>query len=300
MLAIILPFMACAPTSLLGGSGGDSADSAGGDTSTDTAGTSDTGDTEDTADTADTEDTAWISDVALYLNVGDSIAAGYDADDDGGYGWLLYRNLDDEYPEYEGHDLWAAAGASVKHIADSGATSTEILDNLRDADLPSASGPVVVTISAGGNDFNDDPATMISEDATREMGERYADNLSDMVDVLRDRYDDVTIYVMNVQDPTDGEGTIPPGYDEGMCELLQTYGAIFGDTAVANLGIFNEAIADAVDAEGALLLDYHGLFYGHGLNSGDGWMSDDCAHPTQEGHHQIRRLAWEAWTGESF
>ncbi len=77
-------------------------------------------------------------------------------------------------------------------------------------------------------------------------------------------------------------------------------GADTGDTAVANLRIFNEAIADAVDAEGALLLDDHGLFYGHGLNSGDGWMSDDCAHPTQEGHHQIRRLAWEAWTGASF
>ncbi len=242
----------------------------------------------------------WTDDVSLYINLGDSIAAGYDADDDAGYAWLLYQNDDRAYPEYAGADLWTRGGASAKHIADSGATSREVLENLQAANLPSTSGTVVVTISAGGNDFNDDPYTMISADLTAEVAEAYTRNLSEMVDILRGQYDDPFIFVLNIQDPTDGEGTIPAGYDEGMCELLQAYGALVGDVAVDNLALFNAAIAEAAADEGVALLDYHGWFMGHGLNSGDGWMSDDCAHPTQEGHHQIRRLAWEAFTGELY
>lgn len=303
---MILLLLACPSTSVVGdsasGAGAGSTDSGESDTSADTSGDDDTGGDSggETGDDTGVDPSAWLGDVDLYINLGDSVAAGYHAQDDGGYGWLLDRNLDDDFPDYEGADLNSRSSASVKHITESGATSRDVLGNLQDANLPSASGTVVVTISAGGNDFNDDYTTMISAEAAREAGEKYADNLSDMVSLLRNEYTDVRIYVLNVQDPTDGEGTIPSGYDEGMCELLEKYGDVYGETAVANLGIFNDAIADAALAEGVELLDYHGWFAGHGLNSRDGWMSDDCAHPTSEGHHQLRRLAWSVWTGELY
>ncbi len=277
------------------------------DTDTDTDADADSDSDADTDSDADADadadsdtdsDPSWVAGVSAYLNIGDSVAAGHDADDGNGYGWLLARNSSD-YPDYDGHDLWTVAGASPKHITDSGATSAEILGNLRDASLPGASGTVIATISAGGNDFNDDVQTMIDEGKTRAAAAELRENLSDMIDVLEGEYADVRVYVLNVQDPTGGTGMVPSRYDEGMCELIVKYGAVIGDTAVANLGILNEEIAREVAARGATLVDVHGLFLDHGLNTSDGWMSDDCAHPTDEGHHQIRRLTWELWTGES-
>jgi lysophospholipase L1-like esterase len=133
------------------------------------------------------------------------------------------------------------------------------------------------------------------------VADAYADNLSAIVTILRDTYADPRIYVLNISDPTDGTGTIPPGGEyEGICVALETYGGTLGPTAVSNLDRFNGRIASAAASEGVELLDVHGWFDGHGLNSSDGWMSNDCAHPTDLGHNEIRRLAWQAWTGKLY
>ena len=64
------------------------------------------------------------------------------------------------------------------------------------------------------------------------------------------------------------------------------------------LALMPDPLADAAASERVELLDYHGWFCGNGIDSRDSWVSDDCAHPTSVGHHQLRRLALEAWTGE--
>jgi len=45
-------------------------------------------------------------------------------------------------------------------------------------------------------------------------------------------------------------------------------------------------------------VDYHSYFLPNGVNTAAGWMSDDCAHPTTLGHHELRRLIWAAWTDQ--
>ncbi len=273
------------------------------DTAPDTTGDTSPADTERDTGLNDTGDSSgvppWLSETTLYINIGDSVAAGYDADSNYGYAWLLYHNRDD-WPAYDGHDLNAVASPSILHITDSGATSDEVLDNLRGTSLPSTQGNVVVTISAGGNDFNDSIWTMLSEDLTMSAATEVRENLASMITILRASYGDPWIWLLNVQDPTDGVGTIPSGYDEGFCEKIAEYGALFGDVVIANLGLLNQQIALEADEQGVGLADYHDWFLGHGLNSDDGWMSDDCAHPTSEGHHQMRRLIWQEWTGELY
>jgi len=244
----------------------------------------------------DPPETHWVDEVGLYLNIGDSLAAGYDAGGEYGYAWLLDENRG--FSSYTGHDLQTRSGAQVKHIADSGATSEEILDNLRDASLPSVEGEVVVTISAGGNDFNDEITTMVFAAYTEVAAAQVRANLAAMIDEVRGSYPSARIYVLNIQDPTGGTGTVPEGMDEGFCKFVDQWGAYIGPTVVENLGIMNAAIAEEAAVQGVELVDYHAAFLDHGLNTSDGWMSDDCAHPTDERHHQIRRLIWAGWTGD--
>ncbi len=300
LLLPALSLWSCTPSSSLPG-----ADTAGSSTTGDSGQPEDSAPPQDTAPPADTGDSgapsepSWLSETDLYVNIGDSLAAGYDAEDEYGYARLLQANLDD-WPSYKGHDLQTVAGADTVHIVDSGATSDEVLENLQRFQLPPVSGEALATISAGGNDFNDSVWTMLSEDLTRQAAAEVRANLAEMIELLRGEYDDLHVYVLNIQDPTDGLGTVPDGYDEGACEAIAQYGEWVGETVVANLAIMNEEIAAEAAAQGAELADYHGWFLGHGLNSGDGWMSDDCAHPTSQGHHEIRRLIWSQWSGQLY
>ncbi len=247
----------------------------------------------------DTEPESWLTEVGLYLNLGDSLAAGYDAADGGGYAWLLHQNQAG-WPDYAGQDLRTLADPQVLHLAHSGDTSDEILDTVRSASLPPVNGRVVVTLSAGGNDFNDDLTTMISADATRAVAAEVRSNIGQIMAEVRSAYpgQEVSFYVLDIQDPTGGTGTIPAGYDEGFCEALRDWGWLLGPTAVGNLELLNAEIAAETRAQGETLVPYHDLFQDHGLNTSSGWMSDDCAHPTSLGHHELRRLIWSLWTGE--
>jgi len=239
------------------------------------------------------------ADVTLFINLGDSVAAGYDAAGEYGYARLLHANDDGLAPGYAGADLVSLApSVQLLNLAESGADSGDILGNLRGASLPPTSGEVVVTISAGGNDFNDDPAIMLATPLTRAVATQLRANLAAMVAELRSAYGDPHIYVLDIQDPTDGTGEIPPQYDDGMCGVIQAVPGPLASLGVANLGIVNQAIADEAAAQGVELVSYHDHFLGHGLTSSDGWMSGDCAHPTSLGHHHLRALIWWHWTNE--
>ncbi len=257
-----------------------------------------------------------LSEVVLHINLGDSLAAGYNASGNNstggrGYGRLIQSNHG-EYPAYAADHLEAVAGSVSFHdLGDSGATSDEILDNLEsalDGALPaSVSGDVLLTISAGGNDFNDSVWTMVTPVLTEAAAAAVRANIGQMITAVRDRYEepalghDVFVVVLNIQDPTDGTLSIPDEFDDGFCELLQHPALVaVGGLVLDNLGIMNDAIAAEAAAQGALLGDYHAAFTGHGMNAtgADRWMSDDCAHPNDEGHHQLRREIWGQLTGD--
>lgn len=259
---------------------------------------------------------ALLDDVRLYVNLGDSLAAGYNSsgrNGSGGHGYarLMLENHPD-YPAYAGHHLRALfPDARFADLSESGATSSDALGNLRSAlggDLPrSVDGDVLVSLTCGGNDFNDDVMTMVLASATDAAAARLQANYREIVRLLRERYEDptagkaVVFLVTDVHDPTGGTGAIPAGFDEGFCGTLNDPRlALARGVAIANLGRFNDAIA-AVTAELAgFLVDNHGVFLDHGMNApgADRWIDDDCVHPTNEGHHQLRREEWFTLTGE--
>ncbi len=256
-----------------------------------------------------------LDDVSLYVVVGDSIAAGYDATGRNGEGGRAFaRLLVDNHPsrgDWAGKHLAARyPGVRFERVAESGATSDEILANLRSAlsgSLPgSVPGDVVVSINAGGNDFNDSIATILDGGRTAAVAARVRENILEMIRLLRDRYEDeaagkrVLVMVHNLHDPTDGAGRIPPEFDEGFCGTIQHPLLTDGlrSAALDNLATMNAEYVRAASEGDAVLVDVHAGFMGHGMNGGaERWLSGDCTHPTDEGHHQLRRLAWESIAG---
>lgn len=252
-----------------------------------------------------------IDQASLYIVVGDSIAAGYDASGRNGEGGRAFARLlvdnHGAYPAFAERRFRARwPTIDFRRVADSGATSDEILANLRSAlggSLPaSVPGDVIVSINAGGNDFNDSIATILDPTRTAAVAARVKGNILEMIRLLRDRYEDpaagkeLLVMVHNLHDPTDGTGRIPAGFSDGFCSTLRSPLLTDGlrSMAIANLETMNGEIAAAAGDGNAVLVDVHSGFLGHGMNGGDArWLSGDCTHPTDEGHHHLRRIAWE-------
>jgi lysophospholipase L1-like esterase len=279
--------------------------------------------------------------IKLHINIGDSLAAGYNADnenDEGGRGFarLVYENHS-AYPAYAYHDLKALNSDTILvDISKSGGTSAEALCFLKAAmngalsaaatcfdyidDIwkhnnklkdVSVDGDVLVTLTCGGNDFNDDIDTMLERPQTEVAAAALRENYIEMVSMLREQYENnghqVIFLMTNVHDPTGGTGSIPSEWsssEEKQCKLLTN--PLFGPSqradAIANLAYFNQEMRDVIDEVGGYFVDNNALFLDHGMNAegSDRWISDDCIHPTNEGHHQLRREQWFVLTGERY
>lgn len=256
-----------------------------------------------------------IDDLSLVILIGDSAAAGYNADGrngTGGHGFArLMVDNHPAYPAYMGHDLRALWPSLVfERLAESGATSADSLSTLRRAlsgRLPgSVSGDVLVLINVGGNDFNDDFTTIIDPTATAAASAELRANLAEMFRLLRERYEDpaagkrVVFFVDDLYDPTDGTGRIPASFTDGFCSALQRpLPDSIRMQAITNLATLNAGTAEEVAELGGWLIPIHDEYLGHGMNAGaERWLDGDCAHPMNVGHHAIRRAMWEALTGD--
>jgi len=253
-----------------------------------------------------------LDDLKLYINIGDSLAAGYNADGRNGSGGKGYARLmlenHPDYPTYLGHALRALyPDVQFMDISHSGDTSGDALDAVQGASWPSVDGDVLVSLTCGGNDFNNDITTMILRTVTEAVAANLQSNYREIVGILRSRYENpsaghtVVFLITNIHDPTGGTGAIPPGYDDGFCSLLNDPRVIpVRATAIANLEFFNSKIAEVTAELGGYLVDNHGVFFDHGMNApGDErWIDDDCVHPLNEGHHQLRREEWFVLTHE--
>jgi len=259
-----------------------------------------------------------LDDLKLYINLGDSLSAGYNAVGRNGVGGQGYSRLllDNHslYPEYNGHALVARFPAMrYADLGESGAKSWDALENLQNAltwqpwVLPwSVDGDVLVTLTCGGNNFNDDINVMANRLETIKAADRLDEDYQEIVRLIRERYENpargyrVVFLITNVHDPTDGRGTVPAEFSEGFCEQIRQY-ALLGWLAIGNLEYFNGRMADTARSLGGYLVDNHEVFSGHGMNSGvERWIDDDCVHPLSYGHHQLRRAEWRVLTGESY
>jgi len=242
---------------------------------------------------------------AIYL--GDSITSGIGASRaDLAYRDLLLDNAPDAWPQER--DLRAVwPGIERVDVSFPGATSSTMLTRQIPRLLEQLPGPVqgesVVIFTIGGNDMQGAMVQLVTagEIAAEAIVGTLIDNLTETLDHFadRERYPDgVTIYFTNVYDPTDDVGQA----DECFLGL---------DINPLREALFpgNAAMRALAEQRGVAMLDMYSRFQGHGVyhfdrenlsyNADDPtrWFADDCIHPNDRGHHEIRRMIADAVLG---
>ena len=252
--------------------------------------------------------------LCTFLLIGPSDAAGYNAQGrnaPGGFGFarLLVDN-NPAFPTWAGKHL-SALWPGVRFIdhAESGFTTEDMLTKLeRQIDGIDRGAPgcdTWVHIGSPGNDFNDNVATIINPSETAKVAGKARQNLAAMSGLVRQRFRDpsegrtLILTFSNIQDPTDGTGSVPSQFTDGFCKQMHNplFTSQLRQTAIQNLANFNQAIADEAAAQSAHVVDQHAAIFGHGMPAAERWLADDCTHPNNLGHHAIRVAAWALVTG---
>jgi lysophospholipase L1-like esterase len=196
---------------------------------------------------------------------------------------LLHQSLEDKY------------GGTVQYHnnAQSGSQTSALLGQV-DGLPQTLPGPVVVTITSGGNDMKAH-ITEIVAGVDGPLRAIMGDNIEAALDALLvpGRFGagvEVHVYEANIYDSSDGQGNF------GAHDCAFSFPvALPTDTYFDN---WNGEIADHVASNGQALTDIHALFYGHGFNNPPNWYASDCTHPNTTGHDQLRRLFYHLITGE--
>ncbi len=242
-----------------------------------------------------------LANITMFVNLGDSLAAGYYATSGLSYKALLLQNNNALYPKYKGKDLKSLfPSLKVLDKSKSGAVTKEILAQGKSIS-GNPSGNTLVVISASGNDFNNKLATMTLAPQTIAAANSAAGNLKSLYQHFGNKTKfpgKVTIAQLTIYDSTDGKGTIPKISGlTGFCKTIQgTLGVLFGSVVVANLGTFNQILLKEAKAGGVVVVDNHKAFLGHGFNYQDKtgkyyrpsdptlWFHKDCTHGNNRGH----------------
>jgi lysophospholipase L1-like esterase len=228
---------------------------------------------------------------------GDSITAGYGiAKPEAVYTALLQANRDRAWPDFAGDDLHArfANLGDVLDVSIPGATTASVLEEqlpMIEAEWgPVVEGQVLVMGTIGGNDLTE----MIFSGADLDAGTaELLANLKALTDFFADpvRFPDgAYVAITNVYEPSDGVGQV----DE----------CFFGLDLSAVVPTFEQLTVDSraqAERDGWAWVDLRGHFRGHGFHYDDEgdwydaedptlWFQDDCIHPNERGHHEIRRL----------
>ncbi|HKJ01970.1 MAG TPA: SGNH/GDSL hydrolase family protein [Longimicrobiales bacterium] len=204
---------------------------------------------------------------------------------------LLHRNDDRRWPEFTGRDLTSLCpGIRRVDLAEDGATTVSVL-RLQLPRIPEEiEGPVLVTLTAGGNDLvglldmgsagptpgASDPAAGLVEEAARTLERVVAD--------LRTRFPAATLLVGTVYDPSDGTGDLGDG--------------VRRPRELQALAAFNRRVKAIARGAHAIVVPIHGRFLGHGLTEPDESKRWYWRHlviePSARGASEVRQLWLEA------
>jgi lysophospholipase L1-like esterase len=242
--------------------------------------------------------------------LGDSITRGDGASPSSQkYASLLESNLDSAWPDHGDHDL-ETLFPSIEEVLDlskGGATTKTMvnsqLPSLNNQINGSADGETIVVMTIGGNDMQAAiPAVLFGGDAKADEAiEEMVGHFNTIADFFDDseRFPDgVYVYLGNVYEPTDGEG-----YWQSCFVGLDI------SSTMDNLDDANQAIRDFAEDRGVAMIDMAGHFKGHGFYHDDAqnpyfeegdqtlWFANDCIHPNNRGHHEIRRLFFDTIDG---
>lgn len=199
---------------------------------------------------------------------------------------LLYKNLDESYPDFRGKDLRTIyPGIKFKNLAVDGATTIDILHHqIQKIHIPS-SHSILFTLTAGGNDI-----------LTGENADDIIFRLDAIIHSLLNNFPLARLIVGTVYDPTDGtkilfEDRPPVEKEYKIFELV------------------NDAIRGFAKHPRTKIVDVCAHFLGHGIGYNDPqnpyYRNEDPSlwylltiEPNARGAHEIRRLFWEALTRE--
>jgi lysophospholipase L1-like esterase len=229
---------------------------------------------------------------AYYVALGDSMSIDAYAGGPGrGAPSLLYRNRNEDFPEWRGRDLMTAvSGVRLIPLAMDGATSADVrlvqMPRLKEMRVH----PILVTVTMGGNDllkaFGDEAGADAAHRALRENTNAVLAGLRAMMPA------ESPILVGTVYDPSDGTG------DAAALELLPWPGALEWILR------FNATLREVAALHGAVVADIHAHFRGHGLDAGDPAQTEPdpprrdlyyCGviEPNAWGANAIRQLWWD-------
>lgn len=239
--------------------------------------------------------------------LGDSITAGYVVERErDAYSRLLESNNSRSWPDYDEVDV-ESSFPTVEQVIDvsvGGATTETMINNQLSA-LESrlggfpVQGETLVVFTIGGNDAQG--ALLPTADAEAIMAATLA-NMEEIVDWFldEDRFTDgVRVYATNIYEPTDGTG--------------QSAACFFGFDFSSKLPLleqFNDDLRGLGVERGVSIVDLRGHFLGHGFHYDNDlsahydaadptlWLADDCIHPNERGHHELRRLFHAAMVAE--
>lgn len=213
----------------------------------------------------------------LYVALGDSISID---DYAGGHGRggasLLFRNRDDDFPEWAGRDLRSAGFDRMLMLAADGAIAEDVevqVDRL----VYSGLSPDVMTVTFAGNDLMGViTGWKTVEQTMTEVAKRGAAFLGR----LRQNFPQAQVIVGTIYDPTDGtarSGDWLPEWPEGVSVLAE----------------FNSLLKRLANDEGYAVADIHGRFLGHGVTVGDIGQPD--ARPADRALFYTRAIEPNAW-----
>jgi lysophospholipase L1-like esterase len=199
---------------------------------------------------------------------------------------LLYRNVDDRYPEFTGRDLLSRSPKTeFLNFAEDGATIGDVFGSQL-SQLEESEEATLITLSVGGNDllsaFSNRPVASLMRGIVRDISEGY----EFLVESLRRSRPNSTIVVTTVYDPSDDKRRIP-GVFEGA-----------GDLPLEWLHELNDKIrAVAGRTPDSAVADAYRHFRGHGVTApeADRWYwQRSWIEPNATGASEIRRLWLDA------
>ena len=228
-----------------------------------------------------------------YVALGDSISIDDYAGGQGrGGASLLFRNRDDDFPEWRGRDLASQdTEATFALLATDGATTRSLLGTQLPRLAATGFRPTLVTVTIGGNDvltcYGD---TRAARRTVADVGRAVARALDELAPLLAPQG---RVVVGTVYDPSDGTGDgprlgLPPWPD-----------------AVQVLAELNDVLREVASGAGAEVAEIAEFFFGHGALAGDParpeprprqrdlWFCQ-VIEPNAWGASGVRQAFWEA------
>lgn len=243
----------------------------------------------------------WSRQPVLLLGLGDSVTAGFGASPGKSYFQRLAQNPPDEFPELRRCSLSAVfPGLKTQNAAVSGSTSPQHLERIMRLPVYSRDTLGVIVLTTGGNDLIHDygrsaPQEAAMYGATWAQAQPWIANferrLDRMVFELRRRFPGgMRLYLANIYDPTDGDGTAGvvglPSWPDGL-RIHAAYNAVIERVAQ------RQPEVTRVDIQTPLL--GHGIycrqFWRRHYQPHDAtyWYDPNFEDPNDRGYDAIRR-----------